>query len=118
MANYGDVMAYLRNRADLTQEEAAKGIGISRSSLANYEKGLRRPSFEIMEAVADFYNVNMDTIFGHTELPSDYQFTSLPDTKPSVSTEDMELLELYHQLPEEHRDLILTQLRAIAKPRK
>lgn len=69
MANYGDTMAYLRKRSKLTQEEAAKKIGISRSSLANYEKGLRRPSFEIMEAIADFYNVNMDTIFGHVDNP-------------------------------------------------
>lgn len=76
MANYSDILVYLRTRSKLTQEEAAKRIGISRSSLANYEKGLRRPSFETMEAIADFYNVNMDTIFGHSEIPSDYQFVS------------------------------------------
>lgn len=68
MAKYYDMLVYLRKRANLTQEEASKKIGISRSSLANYEKGLRRPNFEVMEMIADFYNVNMDTIFGHETI--------------------------------------------------
>lgn len=67
MAKVNDMLIYLRKRSNLTQAEVAKKIGISRSSLANYESGIRNPSLEIMEAIADFYNVNMDTIFGHTD---------------------------------------------------
>lgn len=96
MANYSDIMVYLRSRSKLTQEEAAKKIGISRSSLANYEKGLRRPSFEIMEAIADLYNVNMDTIFGHTELPSS------PASAPALplSKEETELVGAWRKADE------------------
>lgn len=34
-----------------------------------YELGAREPSFETLEAFADIFNVNMDTLLGKTDLP-------------------------------------------------
>lgn len=73
MSSFGDMLGYLRKREKLSQSELAKKIGISRSAIGMYEAGEREPSFEILEALADIFNVNMDTLLGKT-----YGINSLP----------------------------------------
>ena len=64
MSAFSDTLVRLRKQDKLTQEEAARRMGITRSALAMYETGKREPDFETMELIADFYNVNMDTLYG------------------------------------------------------
>ena len=64
---FPDMLSYLRKREKLTQGELAKALGIARSTLASYERGLREPNFEMLEAIADFFNVNMSTLLGEEE---------------------------------------------------
>ena len=51
----------------MTQTELAKKLGLTRSSLSMYELGEREPGFEILEAFADFFNVDMDYLLGRTD---------------------------------------------------
>lgn len=39
-------------------------IGVSKSSVNMYERDEREPGFETLEAIADFFNVNMDYLLG------------------------------------------------------
>lgn len=64
MAKFCDMLAYLRKRANLTQEELARRTGIGRSAISMYETGNREPDFETLEALADFFNVSMDVLTG------------------------------------------------------
>ena len=66
MNKYGQRLKELRNRFGYTQEELAKIMDISRSSLAMYEQGQREPSMEMQEKFADFFNVTLDYLFGHS----------------------------------------------------
>ena len=61
---FSDTLIKLRKQDKLTQVEAARLMGITRSALAMYETGKREPDFETLELIADFYNVNMDTLYG------------------------------------------------------
>lgn len=45
-----------------TQEEAAKGIGISVETLANYEKGLTYPDIPILKKIEKHYQTNYNDI--------------------------------------------------------
>ncbi len=45
-----------------TQEQAARGIGISIETLANYEKGITFPDIPILKKIEEYYNVNYDDI--------------------------------------------------------
>lgn len=64
MSSFSDMLGYLRKKNNLSQEELAKRAGVSRSAIGMYEIGEREPSFETLEAFADIFNVNMDTLLG------------------------------------------------------
>ena len=49
------------NKGD-TQEEAAKNIGISVETLANYEKGITYPDIPVLENILGYYEVKYDDI--------------------------------------------------------
>jgi transcriptional regulator with XRE-family HTH domain len=60
-------MASLRKERGLTQEAAAKMLGIARSTFANYENGIREPDNETLKHIADFYEVSIDYLLGREE---------------------------------------------------
>lgn len=67
MSSFSDALVRLRKQDKLTQVEAARKMGITRSALSMYETGQREPDFETLELIADFYNVDMNTLYGRVE---------------------------------------------------
>jgi len=53
----------LRNSLNLTQGEAAKKIGISRSFLTEIENGTKNPSFKTIQKFINFYGDKVKDIF-------------------------------------------------------
>lgn len=70
---FGRILKNLRKDHGDTQADLAKYLGISRSAISMYESGEREPDFETLEAIADYFNVNMDFLLGQTEDPYDYE---------------------------------------------
>lgn len=64
MAQFSDMLTYLRKRNNLSQQELADKLNITRSAIGMYETGRREPDFETLEAIADFFNVDMNTLTG------------------------------------------------------
>lgn len=64
MGRFQNVFKSLRIRENLTQEELADKLGVSRSTIGMYEAGRREPSFEDSETIADFFNVDMNYLTG------------------------------------------------------
>lgn len=64
MAALSDMLTYLRKRKGLTQQQLADQLNMSRSAIGMYETGKREPEIEVLEAFADFYNVDMNTLTG------------------------------------------------------
>lgn len=67
MAKLNERLKLLRESWNMSQAEFAKKIGLSKSSINMYERGEREPSIETMEAMADFFNVDMDFLVGKSE---------------------------------------------------
>ena len=65
---YGDRIAALREQLELTQEELAEKIGISRAALSHYEKNRRQPDYELVKKFADFFGVTTDYLLGRTDI--------------------------------------------------
>jgi len=54
----------LRKSRHLTQKQVADGAGISENGYRFVEKGHRNPSFEMLIALADFFDVSLDYLCG------------------------------------------------------
>lgn len=53
----------------------AKKLGVSRSTIGMYETGARKPDSEMLEKIADMFNIDIDYLLGRTQ-----KTTLLPET--------------------------------------
>ncbi len=53
----------IRTENELTQEQVASALGITRSAYCGYEIGRRKMSTEMLESLAKFYRVSISTLF-------------------------------------------------------
>ena len=67
MAETKDILKYLRKKKGLTQRELADRIGVSYSTIGNYESGIRLPDSAIEELLADFFDVSIDYLRGKVQ---------------------------------------------------
>ncbi len=63
---FADMLKRLRTEKGWTQQELAKRARVSKSTISMLETGERKPSFQVLETLADIFNVNLDT-FSETE---------------------------------------------------
>ena len=61
-----DKLSNLRKSRGLTQEELALEIFVSRSMIAKYETGKAYPTNEILQKIADYFDVSVDYLLGRT----------------------------------------------------
>ena len=80
MSSFGLRLRQLRKDDNLTQTQLANALGLAFSTISMYERGIREPDFETMEAIADFFNVSMDYLHGKdTELRFPTNIVPLPN---------------------------------------
>lgn len=65
---FDKILKKLRQDNNLTQDELAKKIDSSRSNIANYENGKNKPSVEILEKLAELFNVSTDYLLGKSDI--------------------------------------------------
>ena len=81
MATFADMLVYLRKRDGLSQQALANKTKLTRSAVSMYETGQREPDFETLEVLADFFNVNMDTLLGKSTVEAKKSPDTLIDTE-------------------------------------
>lgn len=59
---FGEKLKQLRKSKGYSQEQLAKMLHMGRSAISMYESDQREPNFETLEAIADIFNVDMDTL--------------------------------------------------------
>lgn len=98
---FNTVLRSLRKDRKLTQSELAKLTGLTVSAISMYENGNREPSFETLEILADFFNVDMNFLLGRnqykkktfTESPLRvFPYTYIPNGISAGQMEDCEAL--------------------------
>lgn len=102
----------LRNEKNLTQEQAAEAVGISRVALTRYENGQRMPKMNIVDSLAKVYGVSVDYLMGREETSQENQV--------SAQTTDLfpEFQELAARLTKEQRDQAAEYMRFLITQRK
>lgn len=80
--SFGERLKELRIARNMSQEELGKKVDTTRQTISNYEIGKRKADYEMLEALADTFNVDIDYLLGTTDkttlLPQNTikQFTS------------------------------------------
>ena len=64
---FSEQMLALREQNGLTQEQAAKEIGIAYRSYRRYEAGEREPGVTALIRIADYDGVTIDYLVGRTD---------------------------------------------------
>ncbi len=70
-----------RVRRQLSQATLASSIGVTQSTLSNYENGKRDLSVSILLKLADNLDVDLEDLTGHTSRPRRHS-----DASPSTSS--------------------------------
>ena len=109
MADFASMLKYLREREGLSQRELASKLGMSASAICMYEKGNRQPNFEDEETIADFFNVDLNTLRGIRtyESNSDYEeiakavklYNAYENASPEVKQAIDALLKVAQSVP-------------------
>ena len=53
----------------LTQKQVADELGLSVVAIQNYENDRRKPAYDVLIALADYFNVSIDYLVGRTDNP-------------------------------------------------
>ena len=94
-----DRIKSLRVGADMTQEELAAKLDISKGAIGNYETGRRVPDMDTLNAIADIFNVDMDYLMGRT------------NERPEYTLEEQWLIGCYRKTDDDVKTAVKTILR-------
>ena len=107
----------LRQFLDISQEEFGKRIGITKSSVSNFEKGTRNMSEQTIKSICREFNVSIAWL---KEGIGD-MFTDLPETILDQLVEeyhlddfDKELIKKYLDLTDSEREVIKKYIKSLS----
>ncbi|SHJ26360.1 helix-turn-helix domain-containing protein [Hespellia stercorisuis] len=72
--NFASTLKHLRKSNDVTQEQLAKHLQVTRSAIAGYETKNKQPDFEKLVRIANYFHVSVD-----------YLLTGLEPTPVSIA---------------------------------
>lgn len=106
----GDILKELRLKRQLTSEQLCERLGIKGGSYRNYERNDRKPDYDTLVKLADYYGVSTDYILGrpNAKAPKD-PF----DEIETVDEMEKDLIKEWLNLDEKSRKSFLDVLRKI-----
>lgn len=69
MFNFGEHLKSLRISRNLTQRQLADAIDASERGIQNYELGERKPAYDVLISLADYFDVSLDYLTGRSDCP-------------------------------------------------
>ncbi|GGD05118.1 helix-turn-helix domain-containing protein [Pontibacillus salipaludis] len=69
MASVSERLKLLRKEHKLSQKDVSQILGISESGYGYYEQGRNEPSIDMINKLADRYNVTADYLLGRSDSP-------------------------------------------------
>ena len=105
---FKDVFQQLRISKGLNQAELAKELNLSRSSISMYETGERNPSFEGLELIADYFNVDIDYLTGRTMKTT--QLPNLESNALQLSSFEEQIVLAYRKADDVDKTIVLRAL--------
>ncbi len=69
MLTFGEHLKSLRKSKKVTQKEVAQSTGISERNYQDYEANVKKPGFDNLIALANFFDISLDYLMGRTDKP-------------------------------------------------
>lgn len=66
--NFANTLKNLRESNNVTQEQLAEYLRVSRPTIAGYETKSRQPDFERLEKIAEYFHVTIDYLITGTNV--------------------------------------------------
>ena len=66
---YSDRFKEIRVGKGLTQKQIADALELSTIAIQNYENHRRKPAYDVLIALADYFDVSLDYLVGRTDNP-------------------------------------------------
>lgn len=67
---FGERLRQLRREQGMHSQQAlAQALGVSQSTVANWEGGRREPDFALTQKIADYFQVTVDYLLGRSDQP-------------------------------------------------
>lgn len=109
----GDTLKRLRTKKGLTSEELCSKIGIKGGSYRNYERNDRKPDYDTLVKLADFYGVTADYLLGRPDAKPPEEPLDEFARKEHLKSLEKVFMKKYLALTEEQRDKVLDFLRGV-----
>lgn len=101
MREFKDILLELRKNRNITQDELSNSLHITKQALSHYERGTRYPKKETLEAIADYFNVDMNFLTGRSATTT---IISTPAAAPSLPPDQASILAKYGKLSSTGKD--------------
>jgi transcriptional regulator with XRE-family HTH domain len=111
-------LAELRHRKGVSKREIALTLNLEQSTYGKYELGQRQPSLGILQKLADYFFVSTDYLLGKSDNPTPQDIKKEPATYDEFTEQEKELLNLFQELSEDDRDLLIEQGELLKRRRK
>ena len=69
MFDFATHLKEMRKAKGITQKQLALDIGASERGIQQYELGERKPTYDMLIALADFFDVSLDYLVGRSDAP-------------------------------------------------
>jgi transcriptional regulator with XRE-family HTH domain len=69
MFSFGQHLKSLRLSKKCTQKQLAFDIGISESIIQRYESNTRKPTYDTLILLSDYFDISIDYLVGRTDIP-------------------------------------------------
>lgn len=104
----------LREDYKLSQVEIAKRLNVAQSTIGMWETGKRIPSYEKMEEIADYFNVDIDYLYGRQSEPRRLDL-STPIVSPAMSNDETlkDVIKYYTMLNDNQKQVILNTMKVM-----
>lgn len=70
MFNFPEHLKKLRKSKNITQKQLAMNIGASERGIQQYELGERKPNYDMLIALADYFDISLDYLVGRSDDPA------------------------------------------------
>lgn len=84
-----------------SQKEVANAVGISTATFCDWTRGRVYPRMDKVQRLAEYFGVRMSDLVEDVNV-----------TKETISSQEQEIFDLFHKVPEEKRELVLSMIRA------